>query len=132
MGRQGVAVFSRSLRYRNKTVTLPNRSEFTFLVGEGKGACAFPLSPTSRNRRGINETDWIPISRAMYDAVSTIAITGRPDQIPPSPLARPTSPTKCQKLEGATSLVPVTPWSFGAADRIRTGDVQLGKLAFCH
>jgi hypothetical protein len=21
---------------------------------------------------------------------------------------------------------------FGAADRIRTGDVQLGKLAFCH
>src|SRR6476661_7243521 len=27
---------------------------------------------------------------------------------------------------------PVTPWVFGAADRIRTGDVQLGKLAFCH
>jgi len=22
--------------------------------------------------------------------------------------------------------------TFGAADRIRTGDVQLGKLAFCH
>jgi hypothetical protein len=21
---------------------------------------------------------------------------------------------------------------YGAADRIRTGDVQLGKLAFCH
>ena len=117
MGRQGVAVFSRSLRYRNKTVTLPDRSAFTFLVGEQKGvdirialdtirmahrgeydvavilsqdqdfsevadeirviaqerdrwikiACAFPLSPTSRNRRGINKTDWIPISRARYD-----------------------------------------------------------------
>ena len=37
MGRQGVAVFSRSLRYRNKTVTLPDRSAFTFLVGEEKG-----------------------------------------------------------------------------------------------
>ncbi len=24
------------------------------------------------------------------------------------------------------------PGRFGAADRIRTGDVQLGKLAFCH
>jgi hypothetical protein len=27
---------------------------------------------------------------------------------------------------------PATLWLFGAADRIRTGDVQLGKLAFCH
>src|SRR2546425_8030286 len=26
---------------------------------------------------------------------------------------------------------PVAPWRIGAADRIRTGDVQLGKLAFC-
>jgi hypothetical protein len=25
-----------------------------------------------------------------------------------------------------------SPWKVGAADRIRTGDVQLGKLAFCH
>lgn len=33
-----------------------------------KVACAFPLSPTSRNRRGINKTDWIRIDRAMYDA----------------------------------------------------------------
>jgi hypothetical protein len=33
--------------------------------------------------------------------------------------------------EGATGF-PVTPWIVGAADRIRTGDVQLGKLAFCH
>jgi uncharacterized LabA/DUF88 family protein len=33
-----------------------------------KVACAFPLSPTSRNRRGINKTDWTRIDRAMYDA----------------------------------------------------------------
>ena len=32
-----------------------------------KVACAFPFSPTSRNRRGINKTDWIRIDRAMYD-----------------------------------------------------------------
>jgi uncharacterized LabA/DUF88 family protein len=33
-----------------------------------KIACAFPLSPTSRNRRGINNTDWIKISRQEYDS----------------------------------------------------------------
>jgi uncharacterized LabA/DUF88 family protein len=33
-----------------------------------KTACAFPQSPTSRNRRGVNKTDWIPIERAAYDA----------------------------------------------------------------
>jgi uncharacterized LabA/DUF88 family protein len=33
-----------------------------------KVACAFPLSPTTRNRRGINSTDWIPIDRATYEA----------------------------------------------------------------
>lgn len=32
-----------------------------------KIACAYPISPTSRNRRGINKTDWIPIDRALYD-----------------------------------------------------------------
>ena len=32
-----------------------------------KVASAYPLSPTTRNRRGINRTDWLPISRAMYD-----------------------------------------------------------------
>ena len=31
-------------------------------------ACAFPKSPTSRNRRGVNGTEWIPIDRATYDA----------------------------------------------------------------
>ncbi|MDW8031906.1 MAG: NYN domain-containing protein, partial [Candidatus Bipolaricaulota bacterium] len=33
-----------------------------------KVASAFPISPTSRNRRGIEKTDWIPIDRATYDA----------------------------------------------------------------
>ncbi len=33
-----------------------------------KVACAFPLSPTTENRRGINGTEWITIDRATYDA----------------------------------------------------------------
>jgi len=33
-----------------------------------KMASAFPSSPTSPNRRGINRTDWIPIDRATYEA----------------------------------------------------------------
>jgi hypothetical protein len=33
-----------------------------------KIACAFPFSPTSRNRRGIDKTDWIRIDRVTYDA----------------------------------------------------------------
>jgi hypothetical protein len=32
-----------------------------------KMASAFPTSPTSGNRRGINKTDWVPIDRAAYD-----------------------------------------------------------------
>jgi hypothetical protein len=107
LGRQGVVVYSRPLRYRNRRVRLPDGSEHTYLAGEEKGidvrialdvvrmahrkeydvvlifsqdqdlsevaeelrtiareqdrwlkiASAFPLSPTSRNRRGINKTD---------------------------------------------------------------------------
>ena len=117
MGRQGVHIYSRPLRYRNRRVRLPDGSEFTFLAGEEKGidvrlaidvirkahrqefdvalifsqdqdlsevakelrqiareqrrwikaASAFPRSPTSANRRGIDQTDWIPIDRATYD-----------------------------------------------------------------
>ena len=117
MGRQGVHVFSRPLRYRNKRFLLPDGSEHTYLSGEEKGidvrvaldiirlahrglfdvalilsqdqdlsevaaemreiarepsrwikvASAFPWSPTSRNARGINKTDWIRIDRASYD-----------------------------------------------------------------
>ncbi len=37
MGRQGVQVYSRSLRYRNRRVTLPDGTEQTYLVGEEKG-----------------------------------------------------------------------------------------------
>ncbi len=33
-----------------------------------KMASAFPVSPTSRNKRGINSTDWVQIDRATYDA----------------------------------------------------------------
>jgi len=118
MGRQGIHVFSRTLRYRNRIVRLPGGATHTFLSGEEKGidvrialdvirmahaneydvavifsqdqdlsevaeeiraiarerdrwiklACAFPVSPTSRNRRGIDKTDWIRIDRATYDA----------------------------------------------------------------
>lgn len=33
-----------------------------------KLASAFPSSPTSRNRRGINNTDWIRMDRDLYDS----------------------------------------------------------------
>lgn len=118
MSRQGVRVFSRPLRYRNRLVTLPDGTQHSFLSGEEKGidvrialdviriahrkefdvavifsqdqdlsevadeirvisreqgrwikiACAYPSSPTSRNTRGINRTDWLRIDRQTYDA----------------------------------------------------------------
>ncbi|MCK4249238.1 MAG: NYN domain-containing protein [Candidatus Omnitrophica bacterium] len=37
MGQTGVVVFSRGLRYRNKTVKLPDGKTHTFLVGQEKG-----------------------------------------------------------------------------------------------
>ncbi len=37
LGRQGVHVHSRPLRYRNQRVRLPDGSEHTFLTGEEKG-----------------------------------------------------------------------------------------------
>jgi uncharacterized LabA/DUF88 family protein len=117
MGQTGVRVVTRPLRYRNKSVRLPDGTEHTFLTAEEKGidvrialdviagarnriydvaiifsqdqdlaevaseirtiakeqgrwikiACAFPDSPAADNRRGINNTDWIRIDRAMYD-----------------------------------------------------------------
>jgi len=33
-----------------------------------KTACAFPVSPTYSNTRGINKTDWVRIDRSTYDA----------------------------------------------------------------
>jgi len=118
MGRQGVEVFTRTLRYRNRRVKLPGGATHTFLDGEEKGidvrmaldvirlalrrqydvalifsqdqdlseaaeeiraiaaeqgrwikvASAFPFSPTTRNRRGIDKTDWVRIERATYEA----------------------------------------------------------------
>ena len=117
MGQTGIKGTTRPLRYRNKSVRLPDGTEHTFLAAEEKGidvrialddiagarnrtydvgiifsqdqdlaevaseirtiakeqdrwvkiACAFPDSPTARNRRGINNTDWVRIGRAMYD-----------------------------------------------------------------
>jgi uncharacterized LabA/DUF88 family protein len=117
MGRQGIHVFSRTLRYRNETIIQPDGREATVLVGREKGidvrlaldilllgfrseydvavvfsqdqdlsevadeirilaksqdrwikiVSAFPTSPTSKNRRGINGTDWIRIDRTLYD-----------------------------------------------------------------
>jgi NYN domain len=37
MGREGVHVFTRPLRYRNKQITLPDGSTHTFLDGDEKG-----------------------------------------------------------------------------------------------
>lgn len=118
MGRAGVHVFSRPLRYRNQTIALPDGTTHTVLVGQEKGvdirlaldlvrlasdgqydvglilsqdqdlteavedvkqiarqqgrwvrlASAFPFSPASRNRRGIEKTDWIKMDRKLYDA----------------------------------------------------------------
>ena len=118
LGRQRVHVFSRSLRYRNRRIRLPDGTEHTYLAGEEKGidvriaidvirmahrkeydvavifsqdqdlsevaeeiraiaqeqdrwikvVSAFPFSPTTQNRRGIDKTDWIRIDRAIYDA----------------------------------------------------------------
>jgi uncharacterized LabA/DUF88 family protein len=118
MGKAGITVFSRPLRYRNDTVKLPDGSTHTYLRGDEKGidvrialdiiggamqnefdvavvfskdqdlsevadeirvlaqqqsrwiriACAFPMSPTVTNRRGINNTQWIHIDRNTYDA----------------------------------------------------------------
>ena len=118
MGTRGVETFSRTLRYHNQTVQLPDGRTSTVLVGQEKGidvrialdtvrlarenrydialifsqdqdlsevadevraisiqqarwikiAYAFPVSPTSENRRGINRTEWIRIDRVTYDA----------------------------------------------------------------
>ena len=31
-------------------------------------ACAYPVSPTRKNNRGINHSEWIQVDRKMYDA----------------------------------------------------------------
>lgn len=117
LGTRGVYTYSRPLRYRNRTVKLPDGTVLSYLAGHEKGidvrialdvvglaidgaydvavifsqdqdlselgveirrivhragrwiklACAYPVSPTYTNRRGIQGSDWIRIDRAMYD-----------------------------------------------------------------
>jgi len=71
MGKAGISVFSRPLRYQNKRVALPDGTEHYYVVGVEKGikvASAFPFSAVCRSRRGIDRTDWIRVERAAYDA----------------------------------------------------------------
>ncbi len=51
-----------------------------------------------------------------------------PDETPPLAAKFPSTPLSERRGYGITR----SPSRSGAADRIRTGDVQLGKLAFCH
>jgi uncharacterized LabA/DUF88 family protein len=117
MGRQGVALFSRPIRYHEKEIFCSDgrMEKITFPVEKGvdvrlaidlirlafanrfdiavifsqdqdyseaakeiraiakatkrwiKIVSAFPISPHSKNKRGIEFTDWIPIDRATYD-----------------------------------------------------------------
>ena len=32
-----------------------------------KVACAFPISPTASNKRGINGSEWVSFDRALYE-----------------------------------------------------------------
>mgnify|MGYP001594569735 CR=1 FL=1 len=119
MGRMGIKLFSRPLRYHNEDFTCPSCNKiYTSLVGHEKGvdvrialdvirlahekmydvavifsqdqdlsevadevrrisieqnrwiriASAFPVSPTSKNTKGINKTEWIKIDRQAYDS----------------------------------------------------------------
>lgn len=117
MGRDGVEICTRRLKYRNKDIRLPDGTTHTFLDGDEKGidvrlaldvirsahkqeydvavifsrdqdlaevaeelklismdqrrwievASAYPYSPAVKGVRGINNTQWIKISRDMYD-----------------------------------------------------------------
>jgi uncharacterized LabA/DUF88 family protein len=117
LGRQGVVLFSRALRYHQEEVPLPDGSASKVRVPVEKGVdvrlaldlirlalagefdvaiifsqdqdyseaareirsiskaenrwikvvSAFPVSPASRNKRGIELTDWIRVDKATYD-----------------------------------------------------------------
>lgn len=117
MGKRGVKIFSRPLRYRNQIIHLEDGSVRSILVGQEKGidvrialdivravrlnqcdvavvfsqdqdlsevaedvrtiareqnrwvkiVSVYPDSPTVKNRRGVNKTDWIPLDRNTYD-----------------------------------------------------------------
>jgi len=119
MGRLGIKLFSRSLRYHNEDFTCPSCNKiYTSLVGHEKGvdvrialdvirlahqkmydvaiilsqdqdlsevadevrtisieqhrwikvASAFPVSPTYKNTKGINKTEWVKIDKKTYDS----------------------------------------------------------------
>jgi uncharacterized LabA/DUF88 family protein len=118
MRNKGISTFSRTLRYQENKVTLPDGRCLKFRAGREKGidirialdivraarqnlydvalvfsqdqdlsevadeiraiaklqgrwikiASAFPYSPTLKNKRGINGTDWIRIVKVTYDA----------------------------------------------------------------
>jgi len=119
MGRMGIKLFARSLRYHNKDFVCPSCNKtYTSLVGHEKGvdvrialdvirlahekkydiavilsqdqdlsevadevrrisaeqsrwikvASAFLKSPTSKNTKGINNTEWIQVDKKIYDA----------------------------------------------------------------
>jgi len=118
MGRRGIHLFTRQLRYQEKKIKLSDGIEYTTPISQEKGidvrialdvirgaldnrfdvalilsqdqdlsevadeikiiskqqkrwinmASAFPVSALSKNKRGINNTDWIEIDRTMYDA----------------------------------------------------------------
>ncbi len=119
MGRTGIKLFSRALRYHNQKIKYSSCNKlYTTLVGHEKGvdvrialdvirlarkkvydvaiifsqdqdlsevaeeirgiaiaqkrwikmASAFPVSPTYKNKRGIDKTDWIEIDKQTYDS----------------------------------------------------------------
>lgn len=135
LGSRGVYTYSRPLRYRRRTIDLPDGSQYSYLAGHEKGtdvrialdvvrmaldgtcdvallfsqdqdlsevadeirsiaqqqrrwiklASAFPVSPASKNRRGINKTDWIRIERATYDRCLDLNDYRRPTPSPAPP-----------------------------------------------
>jgi uncharacterized LabA/DUF88 family protein len=135
MGKQGIVVFSRTLRYRTRTVRLPDGSEYAFQTAEEKGidvrialdvirlcrsgaydvalifsqdqdlsevaeevrviarererwvklASAFPCSPASPNRRGIEKNRLDP------DGPESLRQLPGPSGLPPRGVARGSS-----------------------------------------
>jgi uncharacterized LabA/DUF88 family protein len=148
LGSRGVYAYSRPLRYRHRTVNLPDGSQYSYLAGHEKGtdirialdvirfaldgscdvalifsqdqdlsevadevrsiaqqrqqwiklASAFPASPTYKNRRGINKTDWIRIEKSTYDQCldpNDYRGTTTPSPAPPPPPpGRPAAPRR--------------------------------------
>jgi hypothetical protein len=74
ISRQGVRVFSRPLRYRDREIKDLSEvaDEIRKMSAEQqrwiKMACAFPYREGGPNSRGINNSEWAPMDRAAYDA----------------------------------------------------------------